>query len=274
MRKTVRQAPERGTVVDRNNRRVPEIEVLEDRCTPAIISPIFSSSTPPPQTVLPNGTPASQAPTLTQPNGALTIASFFNFAAPSQYNLDEIPLPNVSLILQSNLPGNFSGGMPSGSLAPTAFNVNNATALETASIGTPAQAAYVLAALGYVSVPGLPDLNLPTDLGLGPSQLGSATSAQLLVSSLIGPPQTAPFPLPTEYESLPVIDRGDLAIAVPEWLRFESATPFLTDGFGRSSYEGGNGAGRYAPPSRPPAAPPAATPPPMAVDWLDELEIG
>jgi hypothetical protein len=262
-----------------------EVEVLEDRCTPSVGPSFF----PAPVAALPNGVPTSQAPTLVQPNGSLTVARYFNFAAPSFLNQAEIPLPSNNLILQSNQLNTESPGTFATEISPWGFNVNNSPTLETNVFGTPEQATILMANLGQFSLPGLTEMDIAanlgrdetilfrpavTDLGMGPSQLGSPTAPQVLLSVLAGIPLTVPFPLPSYYEALPLYDTGDTAIAEPSSVEFESFSPFTTGGMVRGSYEGGNGPGLFAAQVKPPAVPPPVTPVTflyMNVEWYTDL---
>jgi len=207
--------------------RVLEVEMLEDRCTPSTVgltgsSGLGNSSLAP---TLSNGLPASFAPELVAPNGGLTIAPFFNFAAPSTENIAEFPTPAGSLLLDSVLTGNATPGT-SVSGIPTAFDVANVEARAPAS--------------------------------LEPSVLGSLAFAGLLVANPAGVPSTVAFPLPSYYNSLPLYDT---AVAVPDSVEFESLSPFVSGGLGRASYEGSDGASMTAAPIKPPALPPHAAAP-------------
>lgn len=261
--------------MSRVNRRVLEVEVLENRCTPSTVPSTLLSSAPLIGPKLPNGTPSSQAATLVQPNGSLTVAQLFNFAAPSPLNQAEIPFPNNNLILQSEQLNTESPGMFASEISSNGFNVNNGEALETNVLGTPAEAFSALAGFGLYSIPGLPGVNVAAGLGMEMTLMRSQALAELVLTESAGLPSTVPFPLPSYYDAMPVYDTGDTAIAEPSYIEFESFSPFMAGGLVRSSYEGGNGAGLYAPPTRPTATPPSMAPTthPISVEWLDDLEF-
>lgn len=232
----------------RTYRRRLEVEILEDRCTPA---GLFSGSE---QGLLDAlgfagnaNLSAGLASTITAaaefvgPAGDLTRPPLFNLLAPAPgENLTEFPTPAVSLLPNDALLSHTGAGM--------FFLEGGSSLLDVNGLAEPINSSPTVPASG-------------TDPG------ALLTGSALSETDAAGVPSTVPFPLPSYYFAMPLYDPS---ASVPTNVEFESLSPFTFDGMGRCSYEGSDGAGRYV--NHPLPIPPAS-PPPGAFDSLDDLRL-